>query len=299
MAKSRHGTGSFLKSHGKEFLNALRQGENMDLQKILKRIKFDGEPRVNLETLTKLQEQFILEILFENLDIHYGPTLIPVDPEKAYHKIIERGRGGFCYELNALFATVLREIGFQVDVLACFHTINPISETNFSHMFLRVSLNHDYIVDVGEGRSFRIPLRIDGSNESHVPEGITYRIGPHIEGPTLYLKKDGETFWTPRYHFNPVPRQFHQFISRSIYVQTDPGSLCTKHPLVTKALPDGRMTLTDESFKVNKMGTAATEIPVPDEKTFFELLASEFNYPVHLIPRTRKYYHPREETPSL
>lgn len=262
----------------------------MELQKILDHIKFTEKPRVNLETLTKLQEQFILNVVFENLDIHYGPTLVPVDPERAYHKVVEQGRGGFCFELNALFSVVLREIGFQVDVLSCFHTVNPLSETDFSHMFLRVSLNHDYIVDVGNGLSFRTPLRVDGTNESRLPEGLVYRIGPHIEGPTLYLKKDEETFWTPRYHFNPVPRQFKQFINRSIYVQTDPGSFCTKHPLATKALPDGRMTLTDESFKINKMGVVVTEKPVPDEETFFEILKTEFNYPIHLIPRTRIYF---------
>ena len=266
----------------------------MDLQKFLNHIHFTEEPRVNLETLSKLKERFLLEIAFENLDIHYGPTLISVDPEKAYHKVVEQGRGGFCYELNSLFAVVLRELGFQVDVLSCFHTVNPISETDFSHMFLRVSLNHDYIVDVGNVQSFRHPLRVDGSNESYLPEGLTYRIGPHIEGPTLYLKKDDEPFWTPRYHFNPVPRQFSQFAKRSVYIQTDPGSVCTRHPLVTKALPDGRMLLTDEKFTVKKRGKLVTEIPVPDEETFFALLASEFNYPVHLIPRTRKYYHPKE-----
>ena len=261
----------------------------MDLHRFFQRIKFNEEPHVNLNTLAKLQELFLLNVIFENLDIHYGPTIMAVDPEKAFHKVVEQGRGGFCYELNALFASVLREIGFQVELLSCFHTINPRSETDFSHMFLLVRLNHDYIVDVGNGQSFRTPLRADGSNKSRLPEGYVYRVGPHIEGQTLYFKKDGESFWTPRYHFNPTPRQFSQFDCRSIYIQTDPGSFCTKHPLVTLALPDGRISLTDASFKINKAG-ATTETPVPDEKTFFEILKAEFNYPAHLIPRTRQHF---------
>ncbi len=261
----------------------------MDLRKFFQRISFNGEPRVNLDTLAKLQELFMLNVIFENLDIHYGPAIMAVDPEKAFHKVVDQGRGGFCYELNALFATVLREIGFQVDVLSCFHTVNPRAETDFSHMFMRVRLHHDYIVDVGNGRSFRTPLMADGSNESRLPEGFVYRIGPHIEGRTLYFKKDGEPFWTPRYHFNLAPREFSQFDCRSIYIQTDPGSFCTKHPLVSLALPDGRITLTDTSFQINKHGVV-TEKPVPDEKTFFELLESEFDYPAHLLPRTRQRF---------
>ena len=158
---------------------------NMDIHKILKRIKFEGEPRINFDTMARLRKLFILNVVYENLDIHYGPTLMDSDPEKAYDKVVNKGRGGFCYELNGLFAALLREIGFQVDLLACFLGRDPDPETDFSHMLLRVSLNYSYIVDVGNGRSFRTPLREDGSNESRLPEGFVYRIGQHIEGPTL------------------------------------------------------------------------------------------------------------------
>ena len=261
----------------------------MDLQKFLKRIKFNEEPRLSLDTLTKLQELFMLNVVFENLDIHYGPVRMEVDPEKAYNKIVNQGRGGFCYELNSLFAVMLRKIGFQVDLLSCFLIGDPRPETDFSHMLLRVSLNYDYIVDVGNGRSFRTPLRTDGSNESRLPEGFVYRIGPHIEGPTLYLKKDGDSPWTTRYHFNPVARDFSQFHIRALYFQTEPGSFFTKHPLVTQALPNGRISLTDESLTINEMGVD-TETPVADEKAFFEILKSRFNYPIDLIPRTRRIF---------
>ncbi len=261
----------------------------MDLQKFLKRIKFNGEPRINLETLAKLQELFMLNVVFENLDIHYGPVLMDADPEKAYHKVVNQGRGGFCYELNGLFAAMLRKIGFQVDLLSCFLIGDPRPDTDFSHMLLRVSLNYDYIVDVGNGRSFRTPLRADGSNESRLPEGFVYRIGTHIEGPTLYLKKDGDSAWTTRYHFNPVPREYSQYNSRAIYYQTEPGSYFTKHPLLTQALPNGRITLTDVSLTINEMGVD-TETPVPDEKTFMKLLKSKFKYPVNLLPKTRQIF---------
>ena len=32
-------------------------------------------------------------------------------------KLVTRRRGGFCYEHNGLFAVVLRELGFTVDLL--------------------------------------------------------------------------------------------------------------------------------------------------------------------------------------
>ena len=38
--------------------------------------------------------------------------------EAIYDKIVNRGRGGWCHELNGIFAWLLRAIGFQVTLVA-------------------------------------------------------------------------------------------------------------------------------------------------------------------------------------
>src|SRR3569833_2383178 len=54
---------------------------------------------------------------FENLSIHLGEP-VPLTPEDLYDKIVSRRRGGFCYELNGLFALLLENLGHEVTRLA-------------------------------------------------------------------------------------------------------------------------------------------------------------------------------------
>src|SRR6185503_6394389 len=89
----------------------------MDLQAYLDRIGFAGEARPDLATLTALHRAHLLAIPYENLDVQFG-TPVTIEPAAAFEKIVTRGRGGWCYEMNGLFGAALDEIGFQVTRLA-------------------------------------------------------------------------------------------------------------------------------------------------------------------------------------
>src|SRR5690606_35043291 len=53
--------------------------------------------------LAELQALHLEHVPFENLDIHLGVP-ITLDRDALFHKVVRRRRGGFCYELNGLFA---------------------------------------------------------------------------------------------------------------------------------------------------------------------------------------------------
>src|SRR6185436_1903286 len=86
----------------------------MDVQACLKRIGYNGSIDVSYETLCNLQRSFLLNVPFENLDIHLGRR-IEIDPESVFRKVVNERRGGFCYELNSLFHDLLAELGFDVE----------------------------------------------------------------------------------------------------------------------------------------------------------------------------------------
>ena len=70
-----------------------------------------------LEFLALLQKHQLAYVPFENLELHYSSHhTITLDPERLFHKIVERntGRGGYCMENSALFGAVLRSLGFNV-----------------------------------------------------------------------------------------------------------------------------------------------------------------------------------------
>jgi N-hydroxyarylamine O-acetyltransferase len=55
--------------------------------------------------LRLLQRAHLRTVPFENLSIHLGEPIV-LDEDQLFEKIVVRRRGGFCYELNGLFAAL-------------------------------------------------------------------------------------------------------------------------------------------------------------------------------------------------
>jgi len=75
----------------------------MVIQAYLQRINYTGPLVPSAETLRLLQVAHLQTVPFENLSIHSGEPIV-LDDEALFEKIVRRRRGGFCYELNGLFA---------------------------------------------------------------------------------------------------------------------------------------------------------------------------------------------------
>jgi len=80
----------------------------MNIDAYLKRINYRGSLDPTTQTLQQLQVAHLLTVPFENLSIHLAEPII-LDGDALFEKIVVRRRGGFCYELNGLFAALLRE----------------------------------------------------------------------------------------------------------------------------------------------------------------------------------------------
>ncbi len=214
----------------------------IDIQCCLKRIGYSGTTRPTFATLKALQLAFLLKVPFENLDIHLG-RLIKLSPQSIYKKIVSNNRGGFCYECNILFCELLKALGFRVEYLSARMVTENGVGPEFDHMVLLVHLDHDYLVDVGNGQSCRAPLRIDGTDTAS-SEGFVYRVGGYRRGHALFHRQADED-WLPRFIFSLKPRQRSEFADMCDYHQTSPDSIFTRQRLVTKATPDGRISLVD------------------------------------------------------
>lgn len=96
--------------------------------------------------------------------------------------MVERNRGGFCYELNTLFALLLREIGFRVsfisgEIRARVGHFGP----PYDHLALRVDLEDQaWLVDVGFGDSFLTPLKIVVAEPQPQASGTFHRTGRRV-----------------------------------------------------------------------------------------------------------------------
>ncbi|NNE38161.1 MAG: acetyltransferase [Gammaproteobacteria bacterium] len=251
----------------------------MNVDNILERIEYNGPREPTLEVLTALQHAYLYTVPFENLDIH-ARIKIDLDTQKFYNKIVTNHRGGFCYESNALFSYLLDALGFNVTIVAAKMISTAGMSPGYSHMALKVKLDQDYLVDVGNGQSVRDPLPIPGDVVSR-SEGIRYKVANHSDYEYALYFRTEENDWSPRFIFNTDPRRLEEFAVMCHYHQTSPDSVFTKQRLVTLATPDGRLTLTDESFNMTENDNKITEA-IESKAEIEELLQKHFKINVQI-----------------
>jgi N-hydroxyarylamine O-acetyltransferase len=132
----------------------------MHLDGYLERIDYRGPVVPDLGCLTAIHRQHLLHIPYEDLDVQLGRTL-DLDPQRIFEKIVERKRGGWCYEMNGLLCWALREIGFEVTrmvggVMRVMHGDAAMG----NHLVLRVELDLPMLADVGIGDGMLEPIRL-------------------------------------------------------------------------------------------------------------------------------------------
>jgi N-hydroxyarylamine O-acetyltransferase len=194
----------------------------------------------------------LLTVPFENLDIGLGRRIV-LDEDALVRKIVERRRGGFCYELNGAFAVLLRAMGFRVSLLSARVSREAGGESpEFDHLTLRVDLPEPWLADVGFGELFLEPLRIVDGIEQRDPVD-TFRLTKH--GDRWQVEKlIGEGSWKREYSFGLQPNSMKDFEPRCRYHQTSPESHFTQNRICTRATPEGRITLSEMNLIVTEKG---------------------------------------------
>lgn len=75
----------------------------------------DQNPELDLNFLAAIQAHHITRIPYENVALHYShDPSVSLNVLDIYHKIVKKGRGGYCIENNILLYHVLDTVGFQV-----------------------------------------------------------------------------------------------------------------------------------------------------------------------------------------
>ena len=209
----------------------------------LQRVGYTGSRQPTAETLRSLHRAHMFSVPFENLDISLGRKII-CQEESFLRKIIERRRGGFCYELNGAFAALLRGLGFEVTLLSGrVPREDGSSSPEFDHLALRVDLEGPWLADVGFGDLFNGPVRLEIGQEQE-QDGRRFRIVEQ-DGRLQLDRTEPDGRWRRQYSFTLVPRGLDEFAPMCHYHQTSPESPFTRKKVCSMATPDGRITISD------------------------------------------------------
>lgn len=188
--------------------------------------------------LHELCERHARTVPFENLSVDLGEP-VTLTEDALVDKIVRRRRGGFCYELNGLFAELLVALGYRVTRMAArVFQDGLVVGPPFDHLTLRVDLDEPWLVDVGFGRHAIYPLRLNEPGDQLDPAG-RFQLRPHGSAGDLDLLRDG----TRAYRIEDRPRSLADFRATCWYQQTSPDSMFTRILICSLPVDSGRVTL--------------------------------------------------------
>ncbi len=246
----------------------------MDIQKYLERFNAPLLAETSLPFLTELQRQHLHHIPFENLDV-IRKVPIYLNVQSIFNKIVQEKRGGYCYELNGLFQTLLTMLGYDAHLVAAT-VLRPNDQwaKADTHASIVLHLDQPYLVDVGFGAATpRSPIPLDGSERTDI-NGI-YKLMSGSE-QTFDLIQENEAGSRTLYRFSSDKKNLIDFHEGCVFNQVAKESSFTHYDIVSCATDTGRITLTNHTLTVVENGIHTTsELSADDKKhvlqTMFKL----------------------------
>ncbi len=228
-----------------------------------------------VEFIGMVQSSCVTHLAYENLDILENKPLL-LTPEALYDKIVIRGRGGYCFELNGLLTGMLKEMGFNVsERFARFLR----GESEIPMRRHRVTIVHmedgDYLCDIGVGQiAPRYPLKIEEGNVQQ-QNGETYRFTKDSRLGWILWDMHHDR-WREYICFNDDEVYDVDFIQPSFYCEKHPDSPFNKTYMLAIKTAEGRRTIDGRTYKIfEDEKLVHIEEDISDER-LFSLFRNEF-----------------------
>ena len=244
------------------------------LDRYLQRIGYEGRPSATLACVTKMMRCQLHSVPFENLDIQAGKG-ISLEPADIAEKILQRQRGGYCFEVNGLFAMALAALQIRYFFIAA----SPVNHHNVkkarTHMAVVVQIDDgQWLCDCGYGGyGLREPIRIDLlDTEVHQDEDVFLlsRFGEQ----EILLQSKVQGVWEAQYAFDLTPHNWADFADANHYNSTHHDSLFVRKLLVVLCTPHGRKILFGTALKMVEHGQQVQHHVAPEQRQ--EILRREF-----------------------
>ena len=247
----------------------------------LQRIGYAGPIEPTYAVLRNVHRAHLFAIPYENLDIHLGRRL-SLDTETIFDKIVNRRRGGWCFEMNSLLAWALREIGFEVHLVS--GAVNraragDLAEGN--HLVLLVNLDQPYVADAGFGNAFLEPLPL--AEGEHMQNGFHFRL-EHSPTPNPFPSEQRGALWIfhnhafggAGYDFTTTPRHIEDFAERCQWLQTSPESGFVRVTVCHRFTPAGYITLRGLVLETVTAGDVHARV-IEHNDDYREVLRNQFD----------------------
>lgn len=259
------------------------QAENFSLSRWFDRIGMVPPARFDAAALAEAMRRQLFTVPFENLDVQMGRE-ISLDPQAIVDKILNRGRGGYCYEVNGLFALALTALGVAHRFVAARPMFYPVRRPR-THMAIVATLDGvDWLCDLGFGSwGIRAPMRLDRLDEVVEVDGERFRL--RREADDVYVVSAlVEGGWADQYGFDLSPQEWIDFAPANYLNSHHPDAIFVQKSVVVRLNERGRTLLVGDTLKRSVDGRIETRTIAPDERD--AILAQEFGLVVEGLRRT-------------
>jgi N-hydroxyarylamine O-acetyltransferase len=241
------------------------------------RIGYTGAKSATLQTLSELHALHPAAIAFENLDVLLKRP-ISLEPAAIAAKLVDQGRGGYCYEHNTLFLTVLRTLGFSAISVPArgLWSFSGAQAPPQNHMLLCVGLpDGRYLADVGYGRlTLTQPLRLEPGVEQSTLHG-EYRLMASSDEFRLQAKLADR--WKDLYQLSLREQTPADWEVANWYAATHPDSMFTQILTAARAADDCRYALLDNRLSIYRTDGSAEQRVIETPDDLLSTLRNNFN----------------------
>ena len=253
----------------------------MFLDRYLTRIGVPAPAAADLPALQAVITGHTRSIAFENLDPLTGvePAL---DPDGLAAKLVDGGRGGWCFEQNGLLRNALTELGYQVTGLAArvrYRRPPEAPPQARGHMLLRIDGLPDgpHVVDVGFGGGTPTGVLRLVQDEVQETPNEPCRIVRDGGDPQAYAMETrfGDS-WTALYSFDLTPQLPVDYGITNYYLSAHPTSHFRHMLMVSRPDPGVRHALANNRLSIHRVDGTGEQHVLGTVAELREALAGTF-----------------------
>jgi arylamine N-acetyltransferase len=246
-----------------------------DLTGYFKRVGYLRSAAPDLGTLAGLSECHARSIPYEDLEIHLGRKM-SLESEDLQRLMVAENRGGYCFQMNLLFAEALEAVGFNVSLLQGRVWLTSRGAVPPpSHLVLRVELaTEPWLVDVGfGGGGLRQPIRMQTGEESFQGER-QYKLRDDARYG-LMLERHDEGDWVTQYSFDQRRCDRVDFLHSNYFLSNSQESFFVQNRVCAIATERGETTLFNRTLRVRE-GDEVVDTKPESGPHFADLLSEHF-----------------------
>ena len=249
------------------------KADNFTLEKYFIRINYKSKINSDISTVSEIMQCQLFSVPFENPDVQAG-KIVSLVPEEIVEKILVRNRGGYCYEVNGLFAMALEELGVDYTFVAARPMIYPVRRPK-THMAIVAEVDGEkWLIDLGFGsNSIRKPMRLNLLDVEVLQDTDRFMLSKTDES-NYRLKALVEGEWVDQYEFDLYPQEWIDFVPANHLNSTHPDAIFVKKLLVVLHNPTGKVVLMGDTLKTVSNGITTKQFVSPEKRA--SILATHF-----------------------